>query len=150
MPSVDPDLIWAAYLPALAVLLKVMLPIAFAPVIPAVMIGLIGHNALQTLGIFALASFTVALSALVVGYLAGASRETVAGDVLPVVMAGLGSLAVYGVVQKSIPLHLACGLAITVSVFLLAGMLLGATFREYGGPQFQTLQPVRAGDEVQG
>jgi hypothetical protein len=89
-----------------------------------------------------LASFAVAFVPIIVGFASAASREPATGEVLPVVLTGVGLLSVYSVIQARLSLVLASALAIVFSASLLGGFFLGATNR------YNHVQPVFHEQEV--
>lgn len=77
----------------------------------------------------ALVLFTFGFVALLTGYISGNSRETVTGDVLPVLLGGLGALFMLGVVQDRIDRSFLAVAVLGFALFTFMGLNIGAAKR---------------------
>jgi len=83
----------------------------------------------QAIGIFSMAS-VLGFVAFVVGFISANARETVVGDVVPVLVAGFGALLVYTYVKNQVQVFAAGVAAVAFSTALFAGMVFGGQHRE--------------------
>ena len=116
---------WDTY--ALLFALLLLVPSVFS-LGAAIVVRLAAPTNMATSHLFA-AIFATSYVSSVIGFLLGSSRDSVVGDVLPMLMAGFGALAVYAVIEQKVGLVTASGGAIVVAAFVTAGTFLGIQFR---------------------
>ena len=85
-----------------------------------------GNQSLQIGALCGVAGFVAVLA----GYTAGNARESVVGDIVPVLLGGVGALFGLAVTQKSVDRLLAGALAVCFSGAFIVGLDAGAANRE--------------------
>jgi len=83
-------------------------------------------------GTLFLGALALTTTAVVVGYMAGASRLGVMGQILPILLSGVGIVASYAVLDKRLSIGLAASGVIVFVVHTLLGALYGSYDRELG------------------
>jgi len=73
---------------------------------------------------------TLAFIAFIAGHLSGNARETVIGDVTPVLLTGVGFLFTLSFIQKEIPISLSGIVTVIFSLSFFMGIQLGVLHRE--------------------
>ena len=72
---------------------------------------------------------TLGIVGFLTGYISGNTRESVIGDVVPVVLSGLGGIAAYAFVHHSIDKFVAGSAVIVFSISLFLGLVNGTVHR---------------------
>lgn len=88
-------------------------------------------------GAFGVFGITMVLGfvAFVVGFVSANSRETVVGDVIPVLMGGFGALLVYSYIKGQVQTFAAGATAVAFSASLFTGLVTGGQNRDEPGTQ---------------